>query len=96
MPGLGMRSLNFAKQKTTEDASALPATSGINMYRMTLCLQLLSEVKIMKLTALGKFWTSRLEGKGLRLELDESRRLKRIRSEAGDITLSQVYLELIY
>ncbi len=28
-------------------------------------------------------------------ELDESRRLKRIRSEAGDITLSQVYKELI-
>jgi hypothetical protein len=50
----------------------------------------------MKLAALGKFWTSRLEGKGLRLELDESRRLKRIRSEAGDITLSQVYIELIY
>jgi hypothetical protein len=50
----------------------------------------------MKVSTQGKFWTSRLEGKGLRLELDESRRLKRIRSEAGDITLSQVYIELIY
>ncbi len=49
----------------------------------------------MKLTTLGKFWTSRLEGKGLRIELDESRTVKRIRSEAGDITLSQVYIELI-
>jgi hypothetical protein len=31
----------------------------------------------------------------MRPELDESRRLKRIRSEAGDINLSQVYIELI-
>jgi hypothetical protein len=32
----------------------------------------------------------------LRPELDEFRRLKSIRSEAGDITLSQVYIQLIY
>jgi hypothetical protein len=30
VPGLGMRSLNFAKTEATEDASALPAISGID------------------------------------------------------------------
>ncbi len=35
VPGLGMRSLNFAKKEATEDASALPATSGID----TPCVQ---------------------------------------------------------
>jgi hypothetical protein len=32
----------------------------------------------------------------VRLKLYKSKELTRIRSEAGDITLSQVYLELIY
>ncbi len=42
VPGLGMRSLNFAKTEAMEDASALPATSGMNtpLNSMTLCLHL--------------------------------------------------------
>ncbi len=41
VPGLGMRSLNFAKTEAMEDASALPPTSGIDtpLNSITLCLQ---------------------------------------------------------